>query len=146
MKKAGAPRNLELAVVALSLAIGQLRRRLKAEASPEELNLSQLGALVRLEQTAWLTGAELARAESVRPQSMNGVLKGLEEQGLVLRRPHPTDGRQIQYALTALGYETRHRRLLAKRDWLVGALGKLSPDEQAVLRDAIPLIKRLGEI
>jgi hypothetical protein len=46
---------LEHAVVELSLAIGQLRRRLRSEANPRELNLSQLGTMVRLEQNGWTT-------------------------------------------------------------------------------------------
>lgn len=137
--------RLEAAAIELSLAIGQLRRRLRSEASPLTFNLSQLAALVRLEQNCWSTPAELARAESMKPQSMGEVLKTLEEAGLVKRRPHPTDGRQVQFALTDDGLETRRQRKIAKRDWLLGAMSRLSPDEQRYLIAAIPIIKRLGD-
>jgi DNA-binding MarR family transcriptional regulator len=33
----------------------------------------------------------------VKPQSMGGTLAAMEEEGLVERQPHPTDGRQILY-------------------------------------------------
>ncbi|HWE45810.1 MAG TPA: MarR family transcriptional regulator [Caulobacteraceae bacterium] len=136
---------VERAVVELSLAIGQIRRRMRAEVNPREFNLSQLGALVRLEQNGWTTIADLARGESMKPQSMATILTGLEEEGLVTRRPHPTDGRQVQFSLTEAGVEARRQRSLAKREWLVAAMLKLSPAEQRRLIDAIPLIRRLGD-
>jgi DNA-binding MarR family transcriptional regulator len=141
----GATGDLESAVIELSLAIGQLRRRLRSQVSPDTLNLSQIGTLVRLEQKVWATAAELARAESMKPQSMGDILKSLEEAGLVTRRDHPTDGRQIQFTLTDAGVDTRRQRTAAKQGWLLGAMSKLSADEQRRLIDAIPLIKRLGD-
>jgi hypothetical protein len=45
----------------LKLAVGQRPRRLRSEANPSELNLSQMGALARLEQGGATTTAELAR-------------------------------------------------------------------------------------
>jgi DNA-binding MarR family transcriptional regulator len=136
--------DVERAVVEFKLAIGQLRRRLRTEGNPLELNLSQLGTIMRLEQREWLTTAELARIESMKPQSMGAILTGLEEEGLVVRRPHPTDGRQVQFALSEKGLQARHERALGKREWLLTAMMKLSASEQRRLIDAIPLIQRLG--
>ena len=50
-----------------------------------------------------MTTAELARAEMVKPQSMGTLLAELEQEGLVQRQPHPTDGRQILFSLTDAG-------------------------------------------
>jgi DNA-binding MarR family transcriptional regulator len=136
---------LEQAVVELSLAIGQLRRRLRAEVNPSELNLSQMAVLVRLHQQDDMTTAELARAESMTPQSMGKVMSSLELGGLVGRQPHPTDGRQMQFRVTAKGRAVRDAYKLAKRDWLMSAIGKLSPAEQSQLIIATHLIRRLGE-
>ncbi len=137
--------TLQTIVTDLSLAIGQLRRRLRSAATPTELNLSQLGTLARLEKGQWMTTSDLARAESMKPQSMGTILASLEQDGFVQRRPHPTDGRQILFALTPEGIEARRRRSDAKREWLSTAIAKLSPDEQQTLQAAIALIKRLGE-
>jgi len=139
------PPLLENAVNDLALAVGQLLRRLRAEANPGELTLSQASALGRLDRARWLTTADLARAESVKPQSMSATLTSLEQDGLVERRPDPVDGRQVLFGLTEAGVEARRKRGVAKRAWLLAAMAKLDADEQRTLVAAIALIKRLGD-
>lgn len=129
----------------LTLAIGQLLRRLRSEAHPGDLNLSQSSALARLERDGPMTTADLARSESMKPQSMKAILAILEEEGCVERRPHPTDGRQILFAPTPKGLEERRRRTVAKREWLVDALGRFDQAEIETLAAAIPLIRQLGD-
>lgn len=135
----------EAVVAELTQAIGQLIRRLRAEANPGALNLSQTGVLARLEESGGMTTADLARAESMKPQSMGTILTGLEQDGLVQRRPHPTDGRQVLFSLTAEGVEARRKRSAAKQEWLLAALAKLDAAEQQTLIDAAALIKRLAD-
>ena len=137
--------DLEATVSELTLAVGQLVRRLRAEANPGELTLSQTAVLARLDAVGWSTTADLARAEAVKPQSTGATLTSLEQERLVRRRPHPTDGRQVLFGLTDEGVEARRLRRVAKRAWLLAALGELSPDELHSLEAAIPLIRRLGE-
>ena len=131
--------------VNLTLAVSQLVRRLRAETNSSGLTLSQLSAMARIERDGPTTTADLARAESMKPQSMGAVLASLEQQGFVLRQAHPTDGRQILFALTPLGAKERSRRDTAKRQWIEAALSRLSPEEREALVAAIPLIKRLGD-
>ena len=140
--------TLEASVNELTTAVGQLLRRLRSETGSDELNLSQLSALARLDRHGAMTTADLARAESMKPQSMGAILSGLEQEGLVKREPHPSDGRQILFAMTAEGAEgaeVRRKRGIAKREWLLAAIAKLEPAELRILIDAIPLIKRLSE-
>jgi DNA-binding MarR family transcriptional regulator len=134
---------LEKAVTDLSLAVGQIMRRLRTEGNPDELNLSQLGTLARLDKNGPMTNADLARAEAMKPQSMSAILVGLEQDGLVERRPHPTDGRQILFAISNAGHEMRRRRGIAKRNWMTAAISELEPEEFKTLAAALPLIKRL---
>ncbi len=136
---------LETAVTELSLAIGQLLRRLRAETNPDGLTWSQTTALARLERGGPTTTADLARAETVKPQSMGATLAELEREGLVERRPHPTDGRQVLFALTEAGIEARRKRSAAKQKWLLAAMAGLDADERRTLVSSIALIKRLGE-
>lgn len=136
---------LETAVSDLTVAVGQLLRRLRSETNPSELNLSQHSVLSRLDQLGAMTTADLARAESMKPQSMGAILASLEQEGLVHRQPHPSDGRQILFALTDAGAEVRKQRGLAKREWLLAAMAKLEPAELQALMAAIPLIKRIGD-
>lgn len=135
----------EAAVAELTAAVGQLLRRLRSEANPNELNLSQLSVLSRLDRHGATTTAELARTESMKPQSMGAILASLEQEGLVARQPHPTDGRQILFVLTPDGASVIRKRGIAKREWLLAAMAKLEPAELRTIIDAIPLIKRLGE-
>jgi DNA-binding MarR family transcriptional regulator len=144
-ESAGPPISLETTITELSLAIGHLLRRLRAESNSDALSWSQTVALSRLEKTGPMTTADLARAESVKPQSMSATLAELERDGLVERRPHPTDGRQILFALTVQGVEARRKRSAAKQKWLLAAMAKLDPGEHRTLMSAAALIKRLGE-
>jgi DNA-binding MarR family transcriptional regulator len=141
----GTSLSVETAVTELTLAIGQLLRRLRAESNPDGLTWSQTVALSRLEAAGSMTTADLARAESVKPQSMGATLAELEREGLVERQPHPSDGRQVLFALTDEGVEARRKRSAAKQTWLLAAMAKLDPGEQQTLMSAAGLIKRLGE-
>jgi DNA-binding MarR family transcriptional regulator len=76
---------------------------------------------------------------------MGTTLADLEQQGLVRRRPHPTDGRQVLFELTAAGVEARRQRHIAKRQWLLSVTEQFDPAEQQTLIAAAALIKRLAE-
>ena len=135
----------ETAAAELMQAVGVLLRRVRGEAGHEGLSWSQAAAMGRLDRTGPMTTAELARAEMVKPQSMGTLLAELEQNGLVRRQPHPTDGRQILFSLTAAGVEARRQRQAAKLAWLSAAIARFDPDEQRTLVDAIALVRRLGE-
>jgi DNA-binding MarR family transcriptional regulator len=141
----GPPPAPETVVAELSLAVGRLLRRLRAGSNPKGLTWSQTAALARLERAGSMTTADLARAEAVKPQSMGATLAELERDGLVERRPHPTDGRQVLFALTAGGVEARRQRSAAKQAWLLAAMARLDADERRTLMAAAALISRLGE-
>jgi DNA-binding MarR family transcriptional regulator len=134
----------EASVAELLAAMGQLVRRLRAESKPGELSWSQVAIMARLEAGP-MTTADLARSESMKPQSMGASLALMEEEGWVRRKAHPTDGRQILYELTAAGIAGRHTSRVAKREWLLSAIAKLDNDEQQKLFAATDVIKRLAE-
>jgi len=125
-------------------AMGQLLRRLRAEAKSGEISWSQMSIMARLDSGPTTT-ADLARAENMKPQSMGASLAQMEEDGLVKRQAHPTDGRQILFALTPAGIEGRYRSRLAKREWLLATIAKLDPDEQQALLAVIPVVRHLAE-
>ena len=129
----------------LMQAVGVLLRRVRGEAGSVGLGWSLAAVLGRLDRTGAMTTAELARAEMVKPQSMGSFLAELEQEGLVRRDPHPTDGRQILFSLTDAGVEARRQRQAAKLAWLTTAIERCDADERRTLVDAIALIQRLGE-
>ena len=135
----------ETSAAELMQAVGVLLRRVRGEAGHEGLSWSQAAAMGRLDRTGPMTTADLARAEMVKPQSMGTLLAELEQDGLVARQPHPTDGRQILFSLTEAGVEARRQRQAAKLAWLSAAIERFDVDERRTLVDAIALVRRLGE-
>jgi DNA-binding MarR family transcriptional regulator len=132
----------QTSVEELLQATAQLVRRLRSEAGGDNLTWSQSVVLSQLDRNGPSTTAELARTESVKPQSMSATLAVLEEQGLVERRAHPDDGRQILFALTRAGLAMRKARTHLKRTWLSGALAQLTQGElRALLAAAEPMRK-----
>ena len=77
--------------------------------------------------------------------SGESALAVLEQEGLVQRRPHPTDGRQVLFALTDQGVAIRRRNTILKRQWVSAAMAKLDPAEQQTLIAAAALFKRLAD-
>jgi len=96
-------KTFEIAVIDLLQAIGLLVRRVRAAAASHELSLTESVVLARLANDGPATTADLARAEGMKPQSMGTTVAALEEMGMVERKPHPTDGRQMNIEITAKG-------------------------------------------
>jgi DNA-binding MarR family transcriptional regulator len=136
---------LEVAVIELTQAIGLLVRRLRATAASQELSLTEAVVMARLARNGPATTADLARAEGMRPQSMGATIAALEEMGIVERKPHPTDGRQVIIELTAKGAAVRKTTWDAKQTWLAQAIGKLDKQERETLFAAGAIVKRLAE-
>jgi DNA-binding MarR family transcriptional regulator len=136
---------LEIPVIDLAQAIGLLVRRVRAAAASHELSLTEAAVMKRLATNGPATTADLARAESMKPQSMGTTIAALEEMGMVERKPHPTDGRQVNIALTAKGAAVRKSTRDAKRTWLAQAIAQLDEQERKTLFKAGGIIKRLAE-
>jgi DNA-binding MarR family transcriptional regulator len=138
-------KTLEVAVLDFTQAVGLLVRRVRAAAASHELSLTESSVMGRLFKEGPATTAELARAEGMKPQSMGATIAALEEQGLVERTPHPTDGRQVNIELTAKGASVRKSVGDAKQTWLVQAVARLDESERETLLAAGKIIKRLAE-
>jgi DNA-binding MarR family transcriptional regulator len=139
-------KSFDIAVIEFGQAVGQLIRRVRAAAAEHELSLTESAVLARLAKEGPATTAELARAESVRPQSMGATVATLEEMGLVQRKLHPTDGRQVKIELTVKGTAVRNSTKDAKRTWLAQAIAQLNDEERQTLFKAGEIIKRLADL
>jgi len=139
------PTNLETTAADLPAVIGRLRRRLRGVGAADELNPSDLGVIAQLGKQGSMSAAALARAESMRPQSMATLLSRLEERGHVERQAHPSDRRQVQFRLTAAGMVTNRQRRTARQLWLLQALSTFTEEEQRTLSAAVELLSRLAD-
>lgn len=128
----------------LTTVVGGLMRRLRAASPAGELSPTMRSVLHRIATSGPSTIAALARAELVRPQSMRTTVGMLEERGILERSPHPSDGRQVVFALTDEGRRTLTTLRQAKHDWLTEAIStRLDTAEQHTLEEATGLLKRL---
>jgi DNA-binding MarR family transcriptional regulator len=139
-------KTLDLELTDFIQAMGLLVRRVRAAAASHELSLTESAVLARLDKDGPATTAELARAEGMKPQSMGTTIAVLEEMGIVGRKPHPTDGRQMNITLTAKGAAVRKSAKDAKRTWLAQAVAQLDEQEREILFAAGGIIKRLAEL
>jgi len=140
-------KNNESAVNELILALGLLVRRIRSNSptSLHELSWTQKAVLSRLEKEGPATIADLARAEGVKPQSMGTAVAMLEEMGLIERKAHPTDGRQMNIRLTPQGAAMKKASKVASRTWLLRAIENLNKQDQTTLFAAGGIIRRLLE-
>jgi DNA-binding MarR family transcriptional regulator len=77
---------------------------------------------------------------------MGTTVAALEERGLVTRKPHPTDGRQMNIELTPKGVAVRKNTKDAKRTWLAQSIAQLDKQDQEMLFAAAEIVKRLAEM
>jgi DNA-binding MarR family transcriptional regulator len=132
------------AATELRAVLGQLMRRLRSENTRPQ---AQLAVLSRLDRGGPQTTSGLAAAEHMRPQSMAEVVAELRSEGLVDRTPDSTDRRQLLVALTEEGREFIKGERRRREDWLSQAIAdEFSPKEQAVLVEAVTLLRRLAEL
>jgi DNA-binding MarR family transcriptional regulator len=135
--------NPALVASDLRVVLGRLIRRLRAE---HRFPLAHGAVLGRLDREGSQSVSDLAASERVRPQSMAQTVGDLEADGLVKRRPDPADRRRALVELTQEGSDTLEADRRHRDGWLAEAIaGDLSAEEQAVLRDAVELLRRLAE-
>jgi DNA-binding MarR family transcriptional regulator len=111
-----------------------------------DFSWTQRAIMTRLDREGAMTTADLARAEGVKPQSMGTAIAMLEDIGMIERKPHPTDGRQVNIKLSTKGAALRKTMKEAKETWLSQAIAKLNKQDQATLFAAGDIIKRLVEL
>ncbi len=147
-KTAGTAEASRLSTLAgeLRVAISILIRRVREQTQAGDLTSAQKSVILRLEQDGPGTVSMLAKAESVRHQSMRVTVASLETMGLVSGAPDPTDGRQTVLTLTPACLKALKTNRAVKQDWLVRALeAQLTRREQDELAAAVKLLQRLAE-
>jgi DNA-binding MarR family transcriptional regulator len=124
------------------VAVGRLQRQLRRRAVGD-LTLSQVSALVSLEQHGPLRAGDLAARESVSAPTMTRILAVLEEQGLVEREVDPSDRRASSVVLTPAGAKMLDSLRKERTAFLVERLGRLDDDERRRLADAVEVLEHL---
>jgi DNA-binding MarR family transcriptional regulator len=127
-------------------SVMRLSRRLRIERASTDLSLNQLAVLGTLHRHGPLTVGELAAAERVRPPSMTRTVNCLCDLGLVTRRPHPTDRRQVVVHLSEQARQVLDEDRRRRDAWLARQLPQLTAEERRLLRRVAPVLERLAQL
>lgn len=123
------------------LTCQRISRRVRFEGT-HDVAPHQFSVLARL-RAAPLTPTRLAEIERVSTPSITRTINGLQDLGLVVRTPHPTDGRQVEVSLTDAGRAVVAATHATRDSWMAERLATLDADELAALRRGIEI---LGEV
>lgn len=130
----------------LRVVFGNLKRRLREQATAGDFTLSQIAVMSRLDREGPATVSNLAREQGVRPQSMGATVAALEAAGLIRGAPDPADGRQTLLSLTEACREFINAARIEREDRLLAAIeAKLTPEEQDELARGLRLLQRLAD-
>ena len=114
----------------LKQAATALRSAMEAALRPLDLTVPQYSCLEVLGQRPGLSNAELAKAVFVTRQSMNGVLRGLQDRELVTRPATAEHGRALPAQLTDAGRAALRAASVAVREVERQMLTALGPEQQ----------------
>lgn len=127
----------------LARAVARLNRRLRQERQTD-LTPTQLSVLASIRILGSPTPSAVAAHERVQPPSMARTIGCLVDAGLVLREPHPTDGRQVLVSVSDKGEDVLAEERARRDEWLSHRLAELTADDRAVLRKAADLLEGLA--
>src|SRR3954449_6249202 len=114
--------------------------------SVRRFNFSTLSVLHTLSRKGPLRLTDLLATEQLRQPALTSLVAKLEQDGLLQRRPDPSDGRASLLSLTRTGRQlvrSRHANRVAKLTTLVE---RLTPGERAVLAGSMDVLHRLTEL
>ncbi len=120
----------------------RLLRRARVPDSKTGLSQARLSALSVLVFDGETTMGELARVERIKPQTMTGLVKGLEEAGLVERRVDTKDRRKTHLRATAKAFSLIDRARKNRLHAILDVLGDLDERERLTLDAAVDLLTR----
>ena len=111
-----------------------------------ELSLTAGSAMASLERTGPRRLTDLAVSEGVTQPSMTSVVSQLEDLGFAERLPDPADGRVARVAITRAGRHHLAAVRGAGASVFTALIDKLTDQEAAALRAALPALRRLLEL
>lgn len=136
MEQAETVGELELSVgYVLKQVHASLRTAMDEVLRPRDLTVPQYACLELLGRHPGLSNSELARRAFVTRQSMNLVVRRLQERGLLTRPDQAPHGRALPTMLTDDGQTTLHQASVAVRAAEKQLFSPLSPERQRQLRE-----------
>ncbi len=118
---------------------GNVRALLRSEFAT---TLPRFDVLAQLESAdGVLTMGELSTRLMVTSGNVTGLVNAMERDGLVSRRPHPTDRRSTLIRMTTAGRTLFRKMAPAHQAWIDSLMGSLSRPEMKSLLDLLGELK-----
>jgi DNA-binding MarR family transcriptional regulator len=114
--------------------------------SVRRLNFSALSVLHTLSRKGPLRLTDLLATEQLKQPALTSLAAKLEQDGLVSRRPDPSDGRAVLLSLTREGRQVVRSRREERMANLSRLVDHLNEEEREVLADTARVLGRLVEI
>ncbi len=143
-KSSGAAADATQLAGSLRLVVSRLARRIRRQGL-SGLSPAQLSALGTLAREGSMHMGELARREHITPPSITPLVSRLVAAGLVERTVDPGDARSATVSITPAGAALLERVRHERTALLRSGVAAMTPEEQAVLEAALPLLERLAE-
>lgn len=124
------------------LTCQRISRRVRFEGT-HEVAPHQYSVMVRLIDGE-KTPTQLAETERLSTPSITRTLNCLQDDGIVTRTPHPTDGRQVMVALTDKGREIVARTMARRDSWMAERLATLNDDQLDLVRAAVEILAEVA--
>lgn len=90
--------------------------------------------------------SDLTRTEQISQPGITQLVTRLEREGLVERRPDPSDGRAVLVHITEAGRRIGRSRHDDRTRHLMPLLARLAPGQRRTIADALPALTRLAEL
>ncbi len=120
-----------------------LKRHARADGDAGAPPYPQLAVLKRLELEGPATSADLARGETMTPQSMGAIVAALETAGYATRRDDTSHGRRRLVSITSAGRRVLIANRTARLHRMATIIGeRFDADERATLAAAFALLRR----
>jgi DNA-binding MarR family transcriptional regulator len=112
----------------------------------QKLSFTTLSVLDTLTSRGPTRLTKLAKTEQISQPGLTQLVTRLEQDGLVERRPDPTDGRATLVHITEAGRQVGKSRLEDRTRRLLPLVARLTPEEQQAITEALPALTRLAEL
>jgi DNA-binding MarR family transcriptional regulator len=136
----------ELDVEYLARAIEDFNSVFIRLASVDRLSFSALSVIHSLARVGPMRITDLVATEQIKQSALTTLVAKLETQGLVLRRPDPTDGRAVLVSLTEAGEHVARSRHKDRVSTLSGLVSHLDEHDRHALAETARVFARLREI
>ncbi|MER6468425.1 MarR family winged helix-turn-helix transcriptional regulator [Streptomyces collinus] len=139
-------RATDLDVGDLTRAIENFNRFYIRLPSVQKLSFTTLSVLDTLAFRGPTRLTDLVRTEQMSQPGVTQLVTRLERDGLVERRPDPTDGRAVLVHLTEEGRTVGQSRHQDRGRHMAPLMAELTEEERQTLAAALPVLGRLAEL